>query len=113
MRKDGEGCVLVNPLPGESRGVAVDTEHTVYQLLLLSSKGSSSKKGEGRRETYPTLVAAKYSKIPCETSIHRLVQPGQVSCTSAIKVFPWSVCQLSVPKSFHDGKEGEIRTIKL
>jgi hypothetical protein len=77
VRKDGEGGVLVDPLPGESRGVAVDTEHTVYQLasLLLLYDSEEIRK----RVTYPTLVAAKYSKIPCETSIHRLVQPGQVS----------------------------------
>jgi hypothetical protein len=92
VRKDGEGCVLVDPLPGESRGVTVDTEHTVYKLLSFLLLGNLEK--IRKRVTYPTLVAAKYSKIPCETSIHRLVQPGHVSCTSAIKVFPWSMHQL-------------------
>jgi hypothetical protein len=33
VRKDGKGGVLVDPLPGESGGVAVNTEHTVHQLL--------------------------------------------------------------------------------
>jgi hypothetical protein len=90
VRKDGEGCVLVDPLPSESRCVTINTEHTVslapcYVLLNRLRKG-----------TYPTLVSAKYSKIPCDTSIQRLVQPGHVSCTSAIKVFPWSIRQLLV-----------------
>ena len=110
MRKDGKGGVLVDPLPGESGGVAVNTEHTVHQLLSFLLLDNLA--GIRKRVTYPTLVAAKYSKIPCETSIHRLVQLGHVSCTSAIKVFPWSVCQLY--SSFSSTCEGtDIRTIEL
>jgi len=49
VRKNGKGCILVDPLPGEAGGVAVDTEHTVYQLLsflLLDSLERDKEEGD-------------------------------------------------------------------
>ena len=34
VRKDSKRSILVDPLPSESRGVAINAEHTICQLLL-------------------------------------------------------------------------------
>lgn len=85
VRQDGERGISVDPLPSHPGRVPVHSQHTIIPSARSSSSNQAGDNAErtvgceAKGRTHPTLVGAKYSKIPCDTSIQRFVHDGQVS----------------------------------